>query len=43
VGGQHHALHVLSLGKTWYWLYRRVGGPRGWCGWHRKSCFHPDL
>jgi hypothetical protein len=27
VGGQRHALAVLSLGKTRYPLYRRLGGP----------------
>jgi len=32
VGGQHHALHASSLGKTWYQFYRRLGGPRGRCG-----------
>jgi hypothetical protein len=26
VGGQHHALAALPPGKTWYPLYRRLGG-----------------
>jgi hypothetical protein len=29
VGGQHHTLATLPLGKTWYPLYRRLGGPQG--------------
>jgi hypothetical protein len=34
VGGQHHALAALPLGKTRYPLYRRLGGPPGsvWTG-----------
>jgi hypothetical protein len=28
VGGQHHALATLLLGKTCYPLYRRLGGPQ---------------
>ena len=27
VGGQHHAPAALPPGKTWYPLYRRLGGP----------------
>jgi hypothetical protein len=27
VGGQHHAPTALPPGKTWYPLYRRLGGP----------------
>jgi hypothetical protein len=23
--------HPLPLGKTWYTLYKRLGGPQGWC------------
>ena len=29
VGGQRHAPAALSLGKTQYPLYRRLGGPQG--------------
>jgi hypothetical protein len=29
VGGQHHAPVALLPGKTWYPLYRRLGGPQG--------------
>jgi len=32
VGGQRHAPDDLLLGKTWYLLYRRLGGPQGWFG-----------
>ena len=32
VGGQRHALAALPLGKTWYPLYRRLGGPQGQSG-----------
>ena len=33
VGGQQHALAILyPLGKTWYQLYRRLGGPQGQSG-----------
>ena len=32
VGGQHHAPAALPPGKTWYPLYRRLGGPQGWSG-----------
>jgi hypothetical protein len=24
--------HTLAMGKTWYPLYRRLGGPQGWSG-----------
>jgi len=27
---------LIPLGKTWYPLYRRLGGPRGLSGWVRK-------
>jgi len=27
-GGQRHALAALPPGKTWYPLYRRLGGPQ---------------
>jgi hypothetical protein len=29
VGGQHHAPAALPPGKTWYPLYRSLGGPQG--------------
>ena len=29
VGGQSHAPAALPPGKTWYPLYRRLGGPQG--------------
>jgi hypothetical protein len=32
VGGQCHALAALPPGKTWYPLYRRLGGPQGQSG-----------
>ena len=32
VGGQHHALAALPLGKTQYPLYRRLGRPQGRSG-----------
>ena len=32
VGGQHHVLASLPPGKTWYPLYRRLGGPQGQSG-----------
>jgi hypothetical protein len=32
VGGQHHTLATLPLGKTPYPLYRRLGGPQGQSG-----------
>ena len=32
VGGQCHAPAALSPGKTWYTLYRRLGGPQGQFG-----------
>ena len=36
VGGQRHALAALARGKTWYPLYRRMGGPQGRPGRVRK-------
>ena len=36
VGGQHHAPAALPWGKTWYPLYRRLGGPQSWCGQVQK-------
>jgi hypothetical protein len=35
-GGQHHNPAALSLGQTWYHLYRRLGGPQGLSGWEWK-------
>ena len=32
VGGQHHAPTALPWGKTWYPLYRRLGGPQSQSG-----------
>jgi hypothetical protein len=36
VGGQHHAPATLLQGKTWYLLYRRLGGPQDWSGEMQK-------
>ena len=36
VGGQRHAPAALPSGKTWYPLYRRLGGPQGRSGRVRK-------
>ena len=36
VGGQSHAPAALPPGKTWYPLYRRLGGPQGRSGRVRK-------
>ena len=36
VGGQRHAPAALPPGKTWYPLYRRLGGPQGPSGRVRK-------
>jgi hypothetical protein len=36
VGGQHHTLAALTLGKTRYTLCRRLGGPQGRSGRVRK-------
>jgi len=36
VGGQRHAPSALPTEKTWYPLYRRLGGPQGRCGRVRK-------
>jgi hypothetical protein len=36
VGGQHHALAALPLGKNWYSSYRRLGGPQGRSGHVQK-------
>jgi len=32
VGGQRHGPAALPPGKTWYPLYRRLGGPQGRSG-----------
>jgi len=37
VGGQRHAPPALPPGKTWYPLYRRLGGPQGRSGGCGKS------
>jgi hypothetical protein len=37
VGGQHHALAALPLGRIQYPLYRRLGGPQSWSGWYGKA------
>ena len=36
VGGQRHAPTALPPGKTWYPLYRRLGGLQGRSGWVQK-------
>ena len=36
VGGQRHTLAALLPGKTWYPLYRRLGGPQGQSGQGQK-------
>ena len=36
VGGQHHALTALPLGKNQYPLYRRLARPQGRSGRVRK-------
>jgi len=40
LGGQHHSLAALLLGKTWYPLYSRLGGSQGWSGRDGKSRSH---
>jgi len=35
-GGQRHAPAALPPGKNRYPLYKRLGGPQGWCGRVRK-------
>lgn len=30
--GKCHTRSALPLGKTWYLLYRRLGGPHSWSG-----------
>jgi hypothetical protein len=36
MGGKHHALATLSLGKNRFPLYRKLGGPQGRSGWVQK-------
>ena len=36
LGGQRHAPAASTPGKTWYPLYRRLGGPQGRFGQVRK-------
>jgi hypothetical protein len=43
VGGQRHALAALPPGKTWYPLYRRLGGPQGQSGWVQKILLLPGF
>jgi hypothetical protein len=43
VGGQCHALATLPPGKTWYPLYRRLGGAQGWSGQVRKMLPPPGF
>jgi hypothetical protein len=42
VGG-HHAPAALHSGKTWYPLYRRLGGPQGWSEWMQKISPPPEF
>ena len=37
VGAQCHTQATLPPGKTWYPLYRRLGGPQGRTGRHNGS------
>jgi len=32
MGVQCHVSAAVPQGKTWYPLYRRLGGPQGWSG-----------
>ena len=43
VDGQRHALAALLPGKTWYPLYRRLGGPQGRSGRLRKISPPPEF
>jgi hypothetical protein len=47
VGGQCHVPATLASGKTWYPLYRRLGGPQGQSGWMQKisppTVFDPQI
>jgi len=36
MGGQRHAPATLLPGKTWYPLYRLLGGPQDQSGWVQK-------
>jgi len=42
-GGQRHAPAALTLGKTRYLLYRRLGGPQGQSGRLRNISPTPGL
>jgi len=46
VGVQCHAPAALTPGKTWYSMYRRLGGSQGQSGWVQKISpplgFHPQ-
>ena len=37
VGGHRHAPATLYQEKTWYPLYRRLGGLKGWSGRVQKT------
>jgi hypothetical protein len=41
--GQRHAPAALPPGKTRYPLWRRLGGPQGWCGRVRKVSPQPGF
>jgi hypothetical protein len=43
VGGQHHTLATLPLGKTQNPLYRRLGGLQGRSGWVQKTFPSPEF
>jgi hypothetical protein len=43
VGGQRQAPASLPLGKTWYSLYRRLGGPQGSSGQVQKMSPPPGF
>jgi hypothetical protein len=43
VGGQRQVPTALPLGKTWYLLYRRLGGPQGRSGRVRKISVPPGF
>jgi hypothetical protein len=42
-GGQHHALTALPPVKTWYPLYRRLGGPQARSGRVQKILPSPGF
>jgi hypothetical protein len=43
VGSQRHAPAALPPRKTWYPLYRRLGGPQGRSGRVRKISLPPGF